>query len=261
MKFRTIFFAFAFALVGLLEIMRFPAAAQVLVERPAVRLTYRILFEKDPEPVGAAEVSFTPRGKGKERRLDVVCHEKYALPGVPGARSVVIDETVQLVCDAKGVESWESVVKTADSERRHVAVRKGIDFAVDSMLGTTASSKTITAGVQSTITGMYSGAFFGRKLRDGPMFEDFPLLFPNVADHRAGQLVREGGFPISAGTGEPVLSFVLWVKRLDKKTDRFWFSDDADQVLLRKEMATDRGTLVYEIETMNGAPYPPKTEK
>lgn len=246
--------------VGLLCVTGSDSAAQVFVDLPALTLSYRILFNKDSTEIGTAEVSFTPVGTGKEGRLNVVSHERYALPGGSGSSAVTIDETVKLHCDKKGVESFEVDLKTGDTSRHHEAVRKGIDYVVTSMFGTKSSEKTITAGVQHTITGMYSANFFGRKLRDGPMFEDFPLLFPNVADHRPGQLVREGAFPMGFPNGEVVLAYSLWVKRLDKKTDRFWFSDDANQVLLRKELATDRGTLVYEIVSMNGEPYPPKAE-
>ncbi len=70
--------------------------------------------------------------------------------------------------------------------------------------------------------------------------------------------MREGAFPVMFGDTE-VPAYVIWVKHLDKKKDKYWISDDDDQILLRKEQAMDRGVLVYEIVSVNGAPYPSKT--
>lgn len=245
-----------------LSLTGFGAEAQVLVERAPVKLSYRIFLDKGTTPIGRADVSFELTGEGETRRLQVVSHEVFELPGATAKSSPLpIDEKITMICDRKGVEQFDAVTKTGDTERSHRAVRKGIDFVITSQLGKKTVEKTITAGVQTTIQGLYCTAFLGRSLHSGQMFEDFPLLYPNVADHRAGQLVREGSFPVSFPGGESVQAFCFWVKRLDKKTDKFWVSEDGDQVLLRKEMWIDRGMLAYEIETMNGTPYPPKSAK
>jgi hypothetical protein len=187
-------------------------------------------------------------------------HEAYSLPGaLATGPEVEVEETVELVCDKKGVESFDARVKAGGTERHHEAVRKGIDYQVTSTLGTTSTKKTITAGVQTTNIGLYCGAFLKKQIPEQAMFENYPMLLPAAADHRAGQMVREGSYPVTFGGTESVPAFIVWVKRLDKKTDKFWFSDDADQILIRKEQGIDRGTLVYEIVSFNGAPYPPKT--
>jgi hypothetical protein len=230
------------------------ALAQVFMDRAPLQLEYRIYFNQGKVPIGSAEVSFEPKMTDKGKRLEVRTREVYTLPG---STPFHIEENVVLICDGKGVESFDATVVGGDSQRRHEAARIGVDYSVTSRLGDRTVEKSITAGVQNTIQGLYCGAYFAKDLRNGPIFEDFPLLFPGVADHRAGQLVREGKFPFATANSIGVPSYHFWVKRLDMKTDKFWLSDDRDQILLRKEQVMDRGTLVYEVAKKNGEVYPP----
>jgi hypothetical protein len=232
----------------------FGVQAQVFMDRRPVHLEYAIFLDENPEPIGSATISFEPKTTAEGKRLEVRSLEKYTLPG---SSPIPIEENVVLICDTKGVESFDATVKMGDTERHHSAVRKGVDYAVKSNLGSKTLEKTITAGVQNTMQGLYCGGYFPKNLRAGQLFENFPLLLPGMADHRAGQLVREGAFPISIRNSDGIPAFVFWLKRLDNKADKFWLTDDGDQILLRKEQITDRGTLVYEITKKDGQPYPP----
>jgi len=245
---------FVLVLLILPLVTAFGARAQVFLERSPVHLEYAIFLDQGPDPIGSAVVSFEPKTTPQGKRLEVRVLEKYTLPA---SSPMHVEDSVVLICDGKGVESFDATVKVGDNQRRHEAVRKGVDYVVKSTLGTKTTEKTITAGVQCTMQGLYCGGFFPKNLRAGALFENFPLLLPSMADHRAGQLVREGAFPIGIRNSEGIPAFVLWLKRLDKNTDKFWLSDDRDQILLRKEQVTDRGTLVYEIVKKNGEPYPP----
>jgi hypothetical protein len=235
-------------------VLAFDAPAQVLLDRSPVLLEYAIFLDQGADPIGTAVVSFEPKTTPQGKRLEVRAVEKYTLPA---SSPIQIEDDVLLICDGKGVESFDAKVKVGDTARRHEAVRKGVDYVVKSTMGTKTTEKTITAGVQVTMQGLYCGGFFPKNLRAGALFENFPLLLPSMADHRAGQLVREGAFPVAIRNSDGIPAFVLWLKRLDKNTDKFWLSDDRDQILLRKEQVTDRGTLVYEIVKKNGEPYPP----
>lgn len=234
--------------------MVFSAHAQVFIDRPPVHLEYAIFMDQGPEAIGSVVVSFEPKQTPQGKRLEVRSLEKYTLPS---SSPIPVEENVLLICDSKGVESFDATIKIGDTERHHEAVRKGVDYAVKSTLGSKTLEKTITAGVQNTMQGLFCGGYFPKNLRTGQLFENFPLLLPSMADHRAGQLVREGAFPIAIRNSDGIPAFVLWLKRLDNKADKFWLTDDRDQILLRKELVTDRGTLVYEITKKNGEPYPP----
>jgi hypothetical protein len=238
----------------LLFFSNFDAQAQVFMDRQPLTLEYAIFLDQGPQPIGSAVVTFEPKTTPQGKRLEVRSLEKYTLPS---SSPIAVEDDVLLICDTKGVESFDARVKVGDTERHHSAVRTGVDYAVKSNLGSKTLEKTITAGVQTTIQGLFCGGYFQKNLRTGELFEDFPLLLPSMADHRAGQLVREGAFPISIRNSDGIPAFVLWLKRLDKKADKFWLTDDRDQILLRKELVTDRGTLTYEIVKKNGDPYPP----
>src|SRR5687767_9644232 len=82
----------------------FCAQAQVFIERDPVQLEYAIFLDQRPGPIGSAVVSFGPKTTPQGKRLEVRSLEKYTLPA---STPLAIEENVLLVCDSKGVESFE----------------------------------------------------------------------------------------------------------------------------------------------------------
>ena len=98
---------------------------QVLRELDPVELEYRVLV--DGEKVGSVEASFvvadTPRG----RRLRVENSMSYR---VGTDNPVEYDETATLLCDAEGVEKFETSRTFGEHEEKYVGIRIDIDYHI-----------------------------------------------------------------------------------------------------------------------------------
>jgi len=226
------------------------ASAQILRELDPIHLGYDVYFEDATEPVGHVTASFVPQDTERGRRLVVEWKAEYT---VPRATPFHYAADVTLTCDEKGVQRFVATETAGDNVKTFTGVRIGIDYQVVSDVNGVRSQKTITAGVQRTDVGLFCAGFLERPIRDSEFFEDYPMLFPVMANHEGRHRFYEGTI-VTQWNGEPVSVFRTHLRHPSKTSDFYWHSTDEHEKLLYLTAQTGLGELRFELVSVNGEP-------
>ncbi|MCA9751687.1 MAG: hypothetical protein KC591_05810 [Gemmatimonadetes bacterium] len=241
-------------LLPLLTLGSRAASAQVMRELGPVALEYSIFFQDQSKaPVGGAEISFEPIETKRGRRLQVKSHIEYTLTE-HREEPFHYGEEATLVCDEKGVTSFETTAQAIGKERVNSALRSGDEFHVTTTFEGERHTRSIPAGVSTTNFGLFCGGYLDVPLNEGPMFEDYPILYPVGGEHQARQRYREAILPIGLAADHTVPALVTRLRRKNDANDRLWNSANELEILLRMEESSNLGTFIYILNTVNGIP-------
>lgn len=224
--------------------------AQVLRDLAPVELEYSLLHGEPLKKVGSATISFRPTDTPRGRRLEVRARIEYT---IQRKTAFVYAEEATLLCDGEGVARFDTSARAIGQERTNTGVRMGKDYQVTTTFQGKKQTKTITAGVQQSNFGLFASGFLGKRLEDGEMIEDFPLLYPVLADHMPRQRFREGVLPFTFGNDTQIPCLITRIDKPNSKdSDRLWNATKGQGVLLRMEEQTTLGKIVYELVGVNG---------
>jgi hypothetical protein len=225
-----------------------PASAQILRELDPIQLEYEIYLDDGAEPIGHASANFDPTDTPRGRRLEVESRIEYT---VQRATPYVYSLEVSLTCDGAGVTRFVATETSGEHVKKHTGLRVGIDYQVSSDVDGQRTQKTITAGVQRTDVGLFCAGFLEHPLNSGEFFEDFPLLFPAMANHEGRQKFNEGIIMATVdGTNVPAIR--TQIRHPSKTSDFYWHSADEHEMLLHLAAHTSFGTMRYELVSVNG---------
>ncbi|MGH2569633.1 MAG: hypothetical protein ACRDGR_00315, partial [bacterium] len=221
---------------------------------PDLRLRYDILFDDAPDPIGSCEVTFgnveTERGK----RLRVGGETDYTLPLKTPWR---YQESVEIHCDARGVEKFEAETTAGDIAKKHVGIRREKTYHVTStMVGGETTEKEFPDDVRRSNLAMFCGAYLEERLDQDELLREFPLLWPSQGMRYPRQKFRESIMPFQVSADRKVRAIISTIRKSNKVpvVDRYYHVADDLMILLRLVEETDAGVITYELTAVDGVP-------
>jgi hypothetical protein len=243
-------------IVAVLLVAAAPASAQVPRNLPDLRLQYAIYFDDQPVPVGNCEVTFGNVDTKRGARLRVGGITDYTLPLKTPWR---YRDSVEIYCDARGVEKFEAETTSGDITKKHAGIRRAKTYHVTStMAGAEPTELEFPDDVRTSNLAMFCGAYLEERLDEDELLREFPLLWPAQGMRYPRQKFRESIMPFQVAADRKVSAIISTLRKTNKPppvVDRYYHVADDRMILLRMVVEEpDVGVITYELTTVDGVP-------
>jgi hypothetical protein len=166
-------------------------------------------------------------------------------------------ELVEVVCDERGVETFEATTTAGELVKKHLGLRQADRYTVT----TTVEGGDTTQGefpddVRRSNLGMFCGAYLVEPLDRDELLREFPMLWPAHGMRYPRQKFRESTMWFRISDDRQVRTIISTLRKDNKIpiVDRYYHVANDLMILVRMESDTEVGLLTWELTAVNGVP-------